>query len=149
MATAFNHEAPETPRVLSADQLPHRYAMIGKGTCMEPLFMDGACLVFDKQAAPEGGDTVIVWFRPERTPEGEPQCMFKRLMGGLPPIAFPFDLSPTSNCEPLVMVEMINPPRRFRIPASHVLAVHKCIGEADTNGDGTARLRPLDKGGDE
>lgn len=142
MATAFKNEAPSTPRVLTADQIPDRYAMIGKGRCMEPLYMDGACLVFDKHEQPEGGDTVIVWFRPEHTPSGESQCMFKRLVGGLPPVAFPFNLSERSNCEPLITVEMINPPRLFRIPASRLLAVHKCTGIADTNGDGTARPRP-------
>lgn len=142
MATAFDSDAPTTQVFTSTDQMADRYAMIGKGTCMEPLFRDGACLVFDKNQTPEDGDTVIVWFRAERVKPRQPQCVFKRLVGGLPPFGFPFSVSRDSDCEPLVIVEMINPPRRFRIPASHILAVHKCIGVAESNGDGTARYHP-------
>ena len=124
------------------NELPDRYAMIGTGRCMEPYVMDGTCCVFDKREKPTHGDTIIVWFRPEHVPPGESQCLLKRLVGGLPPIRFPFDMTEGSNCEPLVTVEMINPPRLFRIPASRVLAVHKCIGNAESNEDGTARFRP-------
>ena len=140
MATAFKAETPVTPLVTSADQLPDLYAMVGKGRCMEPEVMDGTCLAFDKHEEPVSGDTVILWFRPEFAKEDGTQCMYKRLVA-LPPVSLPFKLAPTSNCVPVVTVEMLNPPRRFNFPVTELLAVHKCIGPAEPKGNGVAALR--------
>lgn len=46
----------------------------------------------------------------------------------------------------LVVVDQINPPRRYCIPTTDVLAVHKFVGVAESTGPGMARYRPQVKG---
>lgn len=144
MATAFKQPEPAFV-VRSADDLPDLYAMNGKGNCMSPLYEDGVCLAFSKTAPVRAGDTVIVWFKPEHK-RGEYQCLFKRLVS-LPPVEFLDRLSKAvdpdalGDVEPLVILEMLNPPKRLAFPFSHILAMHRCIGEAESQADGRAKVR--------
>lgn len=123
--------------------VPEEYAMIGSGKCMEPLVPDGTLLVFDKREKPQRGDLVILWFKPQHIPAGQCQRMFKRLVMGPGPFSLP--IGDNSQVEPVVIVEMLNPPRQLRVRGSHLLAMHKAVGVAKSNGDGTARYRPQRK----
>ncbi|MEA1015585.1 hypothetical protein [Sphingosinicella sp. LY1275] len=129
---------PEHP-----DDFPNEYASTLTGDCLEPVYREGDCLVFSKTEKPAAGDFVGVWIAPEHVPPGENPRLIKRLgMGVMPGVTFPFKAAPSSDVEPIVYLDMLNPPRRFRVRASHILAMHKVIGAATDNGDGTARIQP-------
>lgn len=148
MATAYSAEPPAAPLIVrSPDQLPDLYAMTGSGTCMEPLIANGTCMAFSKSGQPQPGDIVVVWFKPEHARPGEAQCFLKRLVFALPPeshISFP--LPGETPLAPIVLVEQINPPRRYAIPGTHVLAVHRCIGPAEPQGGGRATVQMSKEG---
>jgi len=61
--------------------------------------------------------------------------LLKRLALALPP-------SDLRGVQGLVVVDQINPPRRYCIPTVDVLAVHKAIGTAESDGAGQARFLP-------
>lgn len=145
MATAYQATRRGEMMVFDPATLPIPYAVPGKGDCMEPVVRDGTTLVFDRTAEPEPGDVVVIWFRPEHSPLAGTHAMVKRLVS-MPPVALPFEGLSTIEAMPTVVVEMLNPPRLLVYPAAQVLAVHKCIGEAENSGDGTAKWRPA-KGG--
>jgi hypothetical protein len=129
------------PHELQPADLPDRYASIATGDCLEPIFSDGACLVFSKSEPVEAGDFVGIWLKPEILKEGELQRRVKRLLFGIwPGMTFPFTLSEHDGVEPIVVLEMLNPPKMLQVRASHILAMHKVVGEAKTNGDGTAQM---------
>lgn len=123
------------------DETPEMYASVCRGKCLEPVYFDGACLVFSKSAPVKAGDFVGVWFKPGVMPADEPQRWVKRLaMGLLPGMTFPY--TGVGPCEPIIMVEMLNPPKRFAFPASQILAIHKVVGVATPDGNGMARMEP-------
>jgi len=118
--------SPRLEQPLNPDLLPRVYAATGKGDCLEPIYHDGCCLVFDRLAQCLPGDIVAVWLRPEIVMPGSPQQIVKRLVwryGGT------------------VVVEMLNPPRIFTFRSEDVLAMHKCLGEGESDGHGRARVR--------
>lgn len=124
---------PENP----AD-FPRIYASTTVGDCMAPLLTEGCDLVFDKEAACGAGDVVAIWFHPHAVRPGAHSRMVKRLVMGLAPgLTFPFS-GWKGNVAPLVIVEMLNPPRQFYFRAEDVLAMHRCIGVAETIGNGRA-----------
>lgn len=125
------------PGYVDPAQIPDFYALRGVGTCMVPLIDDGALLAFDKREPVTSGDTVNVWFRPERVKPGAPQGIVKRLVMGLPPT----DVLPLVIDMAIVVVDQLNPPRQYQIPASHILAIHKCVGRAELGENGQARFR--------
>lgn len=136
-ARAGSHE----PR---PDECPEIYASTCKGTCLEPIYRDGACLVFSKAERAVPGDFVGVWLQSQ---DGTVERRVKRLALGLPEnIEFPFKLHPLSEAEPLVVLDQLNPAQTYCIPATKVIALHKVIGEAESNGDGTARLLQRERG---
>lgn len=139
MATPFKQTVPDTARIDPA-ALPEHYAAVGKGKCMEPIIHDGACLVFASRGEPQAGDLVGLWFKAEHVAAESPQQWFKRLVVG-PPTGWRFGLQhPRTEVDPIVVVEQFNPPRRYSIPASHILALHRCLGEAELGPNGTARI---------
>jgi hypothetical protein len=122
--------------------LPDLYAARGEGSCMEPEFSDGACLAFDRTAAAQPGDYVVIWFRPGLTPPGGPQHWFKRLVMPPPPgTSFPVDEQTASELEPVIIVEQLNPPKLYSINCSSILALHRCIGEAERMEGGRVAVR--------
>lgn len=136
---ADSSRARPTSREPEPDECPDIYASTCRGTCLEPFYHDGACLVFSKIERALPGDFVGVWLQSR---DGIVERRVKRLAFGLPEdIEFPFKLHPLSEAEPIVVLEQLNPARTYCIPATKVIALHKMIGEADANGDGTARLR--------
>lgn len=126
------------------DEMPDVYASTWQGDCLEPTFADGACLVFSKLEAPENGDFVGIWLHPDATAPGELLRRVKRLVTGAPPgMSFPLAFAPGSTLEPIVQLEQFNPPKLFQVRGSHVLAMHKVIGEAVPLGDGTAVMKGI------
>lgn len=137
MATAPDFEALGRP-FIHPDDMPDLHALHGYGTCMEPEIEDGAVLVCDKRETPMPGDIVSLIFTQEAAARWGLPGMVKRLALALPPM----DIPEGSEVTGAIVVDQINPPRRLVIPATDVLAVHKCVGTAESNGDGTARYRP-------
>lgn len=126
------------------EECPDVYASIARGNCLEPVYQDGTCLVFSKTEKPKPGDFVGLWLRQDEVGLDRPARRVKRLVLALPDIKLPCRLHPGSEVEPLVVVEQLNPPRTYSIGISHVLAIHKVIGTATENGDGTARFVPAE-----
>ena len=130
MATAFNRERPPLP-FIHPDTMPDVYAAPGRGSCMEPLIADGTSLVFDKREEPKPGNLVALWFTREAAPSFGDPGWFKRLVSVPPP-----------GLDGLIVVEQLNPPRRYSIPATAVLAIHKAVATAESLGGGRACYRP-------
>lgn len=134
-------KAPQTPEP-DPDDCPDVYASVARGRCLEPVYRDGTCLVFSKSEKPMPGDFVGIWLRQQAVPPGTPARRVKRLVLALPDIALPCRLHPASEIVPLVVVEQLNPPKTFAFEIPDVVAVHKVIGTATSNADGTARFVP-------
>lgn len=133
---------------LSPDQWPDLFASTAFGTCLEPVFRDGACLAFQKSAPVAPGDFVGIVFKPEFVPPGRPQAIVKRLVFGLGGLSLPLETGWGRGLTPMLIVEQLNPPRQFSIPATRLLAVHKVIGEAVRLPGGRAHVdRSLVSGG--
>jgi hypothetical protein len=123
------------------ERVPEVYASVCKGNCLEPEYCDGACLVFSRIEPPQPGDFVGIWFRREVVPPGEHPRQVKRLVSaGWPGMTLPYQVQPGDEVEPLIILEMLNPPKRIMVRASKDLAMHKVIGEAARDGDGNAYL---------
>ena len=132
------------PNEVDPADCPEVYASIAHGDCLAPVFDDGECFVFSKSEAPCAGDYVGIWLRPDIPHADELPRRVKRLPMGLPPgWTLPLNMAPGSELMPLIELEQFNPPRVLRVPADHILAMHKIIGTAVTNGDGTAHMVPL------
>ena len=116
--------------------MPNEYALVCVGGCMEPLIADGTLIVFDKRREPQRGDIVGVVFTREAAERWQLPGIMKRLAMALPPP----DLG--AAFEGLIVVDHINPPRRYCIPTSDVFAVHKAVGTAESDGPGRAKFCP-------
>ncbi len=139
-AKAARSRAPKSVEPRPED-LPDVYSSVCLGTCLEPMFRHGANIVFSRLEEPKSGDYVGVWLDPAEVDPGESTRRVKRLaMALMPGLAFPFKLAPASEIEPLVVLEQHNPPKLYHVRASHILAMHKVIGEAEPNGNGTSRM---------
>lgn len=134
MATAF--KSADGPPFIHPDDMPDQYALKGVGDCMAPLLEDGALFVCDKQREPAPGDIVSLIFAKEAARRWGVPGLVNKLAMALPP----WNL--TGDAIGLVIVDQLNPPRRYCIPTSEVLAVHKVIGFAESCGDGRAKFRP-------
>ncbi len=130
MATKLKEPAQPLP-FIHPNEMPDTYAITGVGHCMAPLIADGTILVLSKTAHPEPGDIVGVIFTREAAGSWGLPGLVKRLAFHLPPAS-----------GGLVVVEQINPARRYLIPSTDVLAVHKAIGTAESDGPGRAKFRP-------
>lgn len=130
MATAFKIDEDSLPFIHPAT-MPDQYALVGIGQCMAPLIADGTLMVFDKRPEPRPGDIVGLVLTQEAAKRWGVPGLLKRLALALP--------DPRGG---LVVVDQINPPRRYCIPTIDVLAVHKAIGTAESDGDGQARFYP-------
>ncbi len=111
-----------TPAYL--DLGPDAYALIVDGNCLSPLgFIDGDNIFCDPSAKPQRGDVVaIMWNDPACTP------IVKRLASSLPPAA----LWSGGDCfdAPAVVVEQLNPPKRFSVSMASVRTLHKVVGRS-------------------
>jgi hypothetical protein len=116
---------PQLPKFIHPDDMPDMYALTGVGTCMEPVIPDRSCCVFDKREAPQPGDLVGLIFTEEAAQRRGVPGMIKRLVSG-------------SADDGLIVVEQIQFNRSYRLPSDDVLAVHKFVGIAQSQGNGTA-----------
>lgn len=139
MATAPDFEALGRP-FIHPDDMPDIHALHGYGDCMEPLICDGAILAFDRRETPQPGDIVSVIFTEEAAERWKLPGLVKRLAMALPPVKLGGKAA--GDVISLVVVDQLNPPRRYCIPTTDILAVHKYVGTAECNGNGTARFRP-------
>ena len=131
--------SPDAHILPAPDELPDIFATICVGTCLEPEIMDQSCLVFDKREPVANGDFVVLMFRDGFVPPGETPGMVKRLVSGAGmPLAR--EISPKSEVVPLIFVEMLNPPKMLHFKATDVVAMFRCVGMADSKGDGRASL---------
>ena len=134
MATAF--KLTNSLPFIHPDDMPDQYALKGVGQCMAPLIADQTLLVFDKRQEPRPGDIVGLVFTREAAQRWGLPDLLKRLALALPPS------DPPPGSKGLVVVDQLNPPRRYCIPTTDILAVHKAIGTAESDGPGRARCRP-------
>ncbi len=134
MATALKSADQALP-FIHPDTMPDQYALIGVGDCMAPLIADGTLVVFDKRPEPRPGDIVGLVLTREAAKRWGVPGLLKRLALALPP-------SDLRGVQGLVVVDQINPPRRYCIPTADILAVHKAIGTAESDGAGQARFLP-------
>lgn len=136
---------PRFPGEIDAQDIPDVYAVKASGDCLKPLFPHGTTFVFSKLGRPQAGDYVGIWFDPDTVPDGEMPRQVKRLAFDLPEeLHFPYKVPAIDGVDPMVVFDMLNPPRRLQARASRIIAMHKVIGTAVSNGDGTARMLPLD-----
>ena len=118
--------ATELP-FIPPDDMPDLYAAPGTGDCMVPLLPADALLAFDKRAPVEPGDVVVLWFTPAAARRMGVLGWVKRLRQPLPP----------AGTIGLITVEMLNPQRTLTLRSDDVVAIHKCIGEAERTSRGT------------
>jgi hypothetical protein len=126
---------PKPPvRLIDVAALPALYAMQCIGRCMEPEVAHGSTLVFDKWAPCRPGDIVVVIRSAEATrwPDDSVPGLVKRLIHPLPD-----QWDTDSEILPVLTVEMLNPRRRLHIDAASVAAVHRCLGPAVRQPDGS------------
>ena len=115
------------------DDWPAVYALRCFGDCCEPEIANGSSVIIDRQVPCAGGDFVAVW---SLSRSGRIEALVKRLVVGLAPwTRLPYQPDPRSNIEPVLIIEALNPPRRFDIDVSTVYAVHRCIGVAAARPD--------------
>lgn len=119
--------SPAMPYIDPAD-MPDLYAIAGHGRCMEPIYSDGQLLVADKREAPHRGDAVILHFTRQAAPHYGAPGWIKRLVRA-------------DGDGAIIIVEQLNPPQRYGIPATHIAAMHKCVGTATKQDDGRAAFR--------
>lgn len=144
-SAARHYPNPKHPNEVDPEDCPEVYASVAKGDCLAPIFNDGECFVFSKTEQPETGDYVGIWLHPDVPHADELPRRVKRLRMGLPScIKLPFRPGPGNEAMPFVELEQFNPPRLLRVRAEHIIAMHKVIGTGITDGEGRARLVPLD-----
>ena len=130
------------PDEVDPQDCPELYASVCRGDCLNPAFTDGDCLVFSTTASVEPGDYVGFWLDPTRVEPGELPRRVKRLRSIMPGQTFPYRLGAACAVIPIVELEQFNPPRLYRVPADHILAMHKVIGKAVPNTNGTEAVIP-------
>lgn len=136
--------APAPPYVDPRD-LPAVYASTVAGTCIEPWIFDGETLVFEKDGTPDVGDLVGLWVLPKGSndPRDAERGVKRLVMGAWEGMVYPYKPHPNSNVAPLIVVEMLNPRRRFHIPCDRILALHRVTGMGEVTAPGMARQIPL------
>lgn len=120
------------PRLITARELstyPDHYALGVDGDDMLPFVPNNSTLALAKFEKIAAGNVVVLWRRPERIAADAAQAQVALLAADLPHfLTLPWMQPPDWEVEPQIIVEKTNPPRRFLIPASSVLAIHKAIG---------------------
>lgn len=121
--------------VVDTEQLPELYCLKLDGDCLEPVIPDRAAVMIKKSETFDVGDVVVIWFRAEAVPAGEPRSWLKRITMNAPPwVKFPYKDHPKSDVAPLIMVEQLNPPVGYTVKCSDILAIHKAVGYSPAGG---------------
>jgi hypothetical protein len=124
-------------RLLSAEDvaaLPDIYAMQTDGNCLSPVIEHGTKLVFTKNPKVKAMEIGVIWFRSLHPTRGVHQAQVKQIVSLPPDISFPYLHHPRSTIMPLVTVRMFNPGGVLMAECRDILAIHKCIGFLNTDG---------------
>lgn len=136
MTTKPKTEPADRRHFVDPAGLPDLYIMILSGECLEPVFKNGAKLLFSKSDPYALGDFVVIYRRPNIVPPGEFPAIVKRLIMAPPHwVTFPWVPNPMDECDALFIVEMLNPPKNLFLRCINVLAIHKCLGPAPEGDD--------------
>ena len=92
-----------------------------KGDCLEPVISDGDMIIFDPDRWPKAGEYVVLYPKDPAKKPGVKRLVLNVMEGAL-------NLGPGSNAMPLVVVETLNPPNQYAIPADELLAIHPVVG---------------------
>lgn len=132
MSAQSSSVAPASARKLTTtlhpDEFPPEYAMICDGKCLEPVYMDGAKLMFSRDERYRTGDFVMLHKRPEFVVPGDHQMIVKRLVIAPTREYWQPGWTNRSGLAPTVVVEMLNPRRILYIDPAKLLGIHKCVG---------------------
>ena len=96
------------------------YAMVCDGDCLEPVIHDKAMVLVAPGMPIRPGDFVTLW---PKDPAHRPGV--KRVV--MAPPADWATWSPDSEAIPLVIVEQLNPPRRYHITNDKLSAIHRAF----------------------
>jgi hypothetical protein len=119
-------------RVLDPATIKERfYGLLLRGNCLEPVLKNGDRIVVDREGPLHAGCFAVFYHRPELVPPGELPLALKRLVTAVPPVTFPYREHPASEVTPVIIVEQLNPAKRWVVRCSELLAVHHCLGSAD------------------
>lgn len=89
-------------------------------------------MVFDREAPVRNGDFANFFYRREVVKPGQLSIALKKLVIAPPPfVTFPWKDHPESEVVPVIIVEQLNPARRWSVRCADLLAVHRCLGHAD------------------
>ncbi len=105
------------------EQYHDLYATGLDGDCMEPHFKRGDRNLISPSAEPGPGNFVVFW--PKK--EGQ-QPQLKRLV--IPPLRW--NVPAGGEVMPVVVIEQINPPKRYVVAVDRIRAAHKVIASIST-----------------
>ena len=92
-----------------------------KGDCLSPEINEGDMPLVSPSAEPKEGDFVVLYFVSGAVP------LMKRLVMA-PMVPIGTKLHPDSDVMPIVVVEMLNPPRQLITTIDKLTAMHKVVG---------------------
>lgn len=120
-------EAPR-PAFIDPATIPDLYRLVVAGDCMSPPIKEGDYVTGDRTAEVKKGDDVILFFKNGvHTAHGSNVWLKRVVMNTMPGLKLPFEPHPQSEVIPVLIVEQLNPPQRYRIDVRSLLAVHKCV----------------------
>jgi hypothetical protein len=123
-------QAP-SPTFLDPAAIKERfYGLTLSGHCLDPVFRNGDKMVIDKEGQLHVGCYAVFYHRPELVPPGAIPMQLKRLVTAMPPVTLPYREHPESEVQFIIAVEQLNPPKRWVVKCTNLLAVHRCIGRA-------------------
>jgi hypothetical protein len=134
-------KSSDIPCPLFANEVPEVYAVWVAGDCMAPLIPRGCAVICDQLSPLRGGDFVVVYKRRDLLKPGEMPGVVKRLVTDPPSkLTFPYTHNPYSEFEPCISLQTLNPERSFFMAASAIEAIHRCLGPAEIDSEGSAIL---------
>ena len=130
-AAAKRHPAADLNFIDPASITTRFYGMVLAGTCLQPEYMDGDTVIFDREAPLENGCFANFFYRPELAAPGHRSVALKRLVFAPRPfVTFPWRDHPNSTVTPIIIVEQFNPQQQWSVRCADLLAVHRCLGRA-------------------
>ncbi len=112
---------PEPRHFFDGVVQPDAYGCPLSGTCMAPVLNDGDMLLLSPAGLPQPGNFVLLIPAQGGTP------WLKRLvLAPMLPVGNP--LHPDSDVAPVLIVDMLNPPRRFIVSTDRLAAMHRVVG---------------------
>ncbi len=125
------------------DLLPNIYALRLEGDCMHPTIQDGQLAVLSPLAPIEPGDFVGVFFKDRLHDFRNCNVIIKRLVMA-PWQGYQFGIPIKGEVTPLMIIEQLNPIKRYRVDCCDVLAVHKVLGTYEPGRQDMFRLSEAD-----